>query len=229
MLMAMVALLLLIACANTANLLLARANARRRELAVRLSLGASRSRLVSQLLAEAALIATMSTLLGLAMTPWLSNLLIRRTLGVLAGPAPFTANIDARVLIFTIAFSILTTLLFSLAPAVRSTRVEEASYFQENARRFELSRYSSRWWSAATASCRGQQSGKPANVRNQGIQRTKRLFCWESDGGQPGPVESVAGLPGDSEVDYQCPPPPAGWNTTLAGVQQSTVRGRRQY
>ncbi len=126
-LMAMVSLLLLIACANTANLLLARAAARQREMAVRLSIGASRGRMIQQLLTESLLLAAIAGTAGLAVAPWASDLLVRVTMGVVSGPTPFSVGIDARVLTFTVIVSVLTSLIFGVAPAWRSTDLEVAT------------------------------------------------------------------------------------------------------
>lgn len=122
-LMAMVAIVLLIACANTANLLLARAQQRQREMAVRLSLGAGRARVIRQLLTESLILALMAAAVGLAVGNMTSRLLVRRALGVTEGPSPFPTGVDMRVLGFTIAVSVITTLLFGLVPAFRATRV----------------------------------------------------------------------------------------------------------
>lgn len=131
-LMAMVALVLLIACANTANLLLARSSRRQREMALRLALGASRRRLIRQLLTESFLLAAIAAAAGLAIANLASQLLIRATTG--ASRAPIRAGIDARVLGFTIALSLLVTILFGLAPAFRATRVELESTLKTAAR-----------------------------------------------------------------------------------------------
>ncbi len=123
-LQAMVALVLLIACANTANLMLARGSSRQREIAVRLSIGASRPRLIRQLLTESFLLVTLAAAVGLALAQVASRLLVRATLGVTEGPAPFSTGINVRVLAFTLSLSIVTALLFGLAPALRATRVD---------------------------------------------------------------------------------------------------------
>lgn len=120
-LMAMVALLLLIACANTANLLLARAASRQREMAVRLSIGASRARVMGQLLIESLLLGTIAAGVGLALAPLASELLVRLTIGVDSGPLPFSVGIDTRVLAFTAIITLVTSILFGFAPALRAT------------------------------------------------------------------------------------------------------------
>ena len=120
-LLAMVGLILAVACANIANLLLARAAARRREMAVRLSLGAGRLRIVRQLLTESVLLASLGGALGVAFAIW-----GMRTLTVLlsTGPRslPLHAELNWSVLGVTAALSVVCGLLFGLAPAIQSTR-----------------------------------------------------------------------------------------------------------
>jgi predicted permease len=120
-LLGMVGLLLLIACANTANLLLARATSRQREMAVRLSIGASRGRIITQLLIESLLLGTLAAAVGLTIAPFVSELLVWMTIGIDSGPLPFSVAIDARVVIFTIVITLLTSFLFGFAPAWRAT------------------------------------------------------------------------------------------------------------
>ncbi|HEX6163889.1 MAG TPA: ABC transporter permease [Vicinamibacterales bacterium] len=120
-LLGMVGLLLLIACANTANLLLARSTSRQREMAVRLSIGASRGRIIGQLLIESLLLGALAAAVGLAIAPLVSELLVRMTIGVESGPLPFSVGIDSRVVMFTIVITLLTSFLFGFAPAWRAT------------------------------------------------------------------------------------------------------------
>jgi predicted permease len=123
--MAMVALVLLIACANTANLLMARAEGRRREIAVRLSIGASRGRLIQQLLTESFLLVGIAAGLGLLLAQWAGDRLVRMAFGAaVPGPVPFLAGVDRHVPMFAAATSIATGLLFGLAPAFRATKME---------------------------------------------------------------------------------------------------------
>jgi predicted permease len=137
--MVMVALVLLIACANTANLLMARAEGRRREIAVRLSIGASRGRLIQQLLTESFLIVAVAAGIGLLLAQWASERLVRMALGV-AGPAPLLTGVDARVLAFTIGLAVATGFLFGLAPAFRATKMDlGAAVKQRRPGRFRLS------------------------------------------------------------------------------------------
>ena len=121
--MAMVAFILAIACANIANLLLARANARRREIAVRLSLGAGRLRVMRQLLTESLLLALPGGILGMGV----AAAGIRFLIWLLAGGREdfsLRAELDWRILAFTIAITCATGILFGLAPAIEATGVD---------------------------------------------------------------------------------------------------------
>jgi predicted permease len=115
-----VGLVLLIACANLANLLLARGVARRREIAVRLSIGAGRWRLIRQLLTESLLLAGLGAGLGLA----LATPLLEFVASVAGGGEGIDARLDWRALLFTAAVALVTALLFGLMPAFRATRVD---------------------------------------------------------------------------------------------------------
>ncbi len=129
--MAIVVLVLLVACANLANLALARADARRRELGVRCALGASRWRLVRQLLAESVVFASVGAGLGLVVASWSARLLVRQLVTTVSysGPSATTGDvflnvsIDGRVLAFTAVLTVATALVFAMLPALRASRV----------------------------------------------------------------------------------------------------------
>jgi predicted permease len=121
LLLAIAALVLLIACANLANLLMARASAREREIAVRQALGASRGRLIRQLLVESLLLASVGAVLGAALAQALSRLLVA-FLSTSAEPVFLDLAPDWRVLSFITALAVATCLLFGLTPAIRITR-----------------------------------------------------------------------------------------------------------
>ncbi|HXW56982.1 MAG TPA: ABC transporter permease [Candidatus Cybelea sp.] len=123
-LMCAVGIILLIACSNVAGLMLARAAARNREIALRLALGAGRARIVRQLLTESVMLAAIGGALGIAFASWGSHAIISFVSSNQPRPLTFATGLDLRVLGFTIAVSLMTGILFGLAPAFRGARVD---------------------------------------------------------------------------------------------------------
>jgi len=125
-LMGVVALVLLIACANVANLLLARSAARQREIAIRLAIGAGRGRLIRQVLTESALLSVTGATVGVALA-WFSSRFLVKTISNDRLPIVFDLTPNAHVLAFTAAVAMATALFFGLAPALRSTALKPDS------------------------------------------------------------------------------------------------------
>ncbi len=132
-LMVVVGVVLLIACANVANLLLARGAARQKEIAIRLALGSGRARLIRQLLTESLVLSLGGAALGVVFAQWGTRLLVSY-LTTSRSSVFLDLSIDGRMLAFTAAVAILTGLLFGLAPAWRGTRVDPQTAMKANAR-----------------------------------------------------------------------------------------------
>ncbi len=197
-LMAGVALLLIVACANLANLLMARSSSRQRELAVRLAVGAGRGRIARQMLTESALIAGCGGLAALAIAAWATRILsslMRAATGSLNNDwmgLSLGLHIDPRVLVFATAVSGLTAMLSGLAPAVAAQRVPPASVLRAN-RTLGLDRLSgpSSWLLIAQVAASlvllvgaGLFAASVRNLRTLdiGIGRERQLLVWTAPG-----------------------------------------------
>ena len=127
MLMVIVALVLLIACANVGNLLLSRAAARQAEISLRQALGASRGRLIRQLLTESLLLAFIGGVVGILLAQWGVSLLVTRV----AATTPLDVRPDAWILLFTLGISLVSGVLFGIAPALRATKADLTTALKE--------------------------------------------------------------------------------------------------
>ena len=133
-----VGFLLLIACVNVANLLMSRATCRQKEIALRLSVGAARTRIVRQLLTESVLLAVLGGLVGLGLARWVKDLLVRFISPNL--PALEPISLDFKVLGFCLALAVVTGLVFGLAPALLASRVSLSEVLKEAGRSASESR-----------------------------------------------------------------------------------------
>jgi predicted permease len=131
-LMGVVGFVLLIACANAANLQLARASARRREMALRAALGASRGRIVTQLLTESALLSVIAGIAGLALA--YAGIVLLRDVGTTTIPRLDDVRLDAPVLVFTIVTALGCSVLFGLVPALQASRADVGEVLKEGGR-----------------------------------------------------------------------------------------------
>lgn len=143
--MVLVALVLLIACSNVSNMLLARATVRQREMAVRAALGARRSQLIRQLLTESLQLSLIGSVLGILLTPVCIKLLVAWFLPASATSLPIDIGINQRVILLTLAIGLFTGLIFGLVPALQASRSDlllamkdESSALRTGRRRFGL-------------------------------------------------------------------------------------------
>ena len=127
-----VALVLIIACANVANMLLARSTARRRELAIRTAIGASRGRVIGQLLTEGLVLAGVGGAIGTLIALWAGRAVSGFGTRVFPIPVDFNVSLDATVLTFAIAVSLLTAMLFGLVPAWSASKLDLVSALKES-------------------------------------------------------------------------------------------------
>ncbi|HEX8838067.1 MAG TPA: ABC transporter permease [Candidatus Acidoferrum sp.] len=132
-LMATTGVVLLIACANLANLLLARATGRQKEIAVRLAIGASRVRIISQLLTETLSVAALGGIVGLAIAFWADQALLRIYLPADSTDLSISTLPDFRILTFTLGVTVLTGIVFGLVPALQTTRPEVGRVLKDEA------------------------------------------------------------------------------------------------
>ena len=147
-LMVVVGLVLMVACANVANLLLARATGRQKEIAIRLAMGASRRQLVRQLLTESFLLALAGAGVGFLLAAGAARAISSFQLPVPI-PVVFDFNVDLRVAAFTVGLSLVTALLFGLVPALRATRPDLVGALKDGSAVFGragASACATRWW-----------------------------------------------------------------------------------
>ena len=137
-----VALVLLIACANVANLLLARSSGRQKEIAIRTALGASRGRVVRQLLTEAVLLSTTAAIAGTLLSLWGIKAMLSLSRDTL--PRAYEISVDLKVLGFTVAIALLTSVIFGLTPALQASKINLSESLKEGSRGLSGGRRSNR-------------------------------------------------------------------------------------
>jgi len=151
-LMLVVGIILLIACANVAGLMLARSAARQKEMAVRLALGAGRARIVRQLLTESVMLSVLGGVLGILFAYWGAHTILSFVSSNQPRPLGFATGVDLRVLGFTAAISLLTGILFGIAPTLRSARVDLTPALKEGTGSSETTGHArGKWFSIGNA------------------------------------------------------------------------------
>jgi predicted permease len=192
--MAAVGLVLIIACANIAGMLLARASSRQREISIRLAVGAGRGRLVRQLLTESVLLGLLGAAVGVLLASWLTRLLSTFEL-----PLPIALSLDlrldARVLGFTILVALATGVLAGLAPALKATRGNLVSDLKGDVSR---ERFAGRRWSARDVLVAGQMAVTCVLLVIAGLLVRSLLASERADVGFP--TEGLAIVSGDTDM-----------------------------
>jgi predicted permease len=151
-LMLVVGIILMIACANVAGLMLARSAARQKEMAVRLALGAGRARIVRQLLTESVMLSVLGGVLGILFAYWGAHTILSFVSSNQPRPLGFATGVDLRVLAFTAAISLLTGILFGIAPTFRGARVDLTPALKEGTGSSETAGHArGKWFSIGNA------------------------------------------------------------------------------
>ena len=202
LLMAVVAVVLLLACVNVAGLLTVRGAARRQELAVRASLGASKGRLVRQLVIESLVLAALAAVIGLVLARWSTRALVALTEGALSVGTTRPVELDATCLAFTLVISTLTALAFGLIPALQAGSAEPQAILGRQSRGGTADRAQQRAERRARRRRGGarrradRRSGPPPADVQQPCQRRSRLPAGADDYDAPVPRRSRRGLSG---------------------------------